>query len=104
MLYEQNKKEYYDFYDDFFVVLDAKPILILIYLKKNKLTTLAVLKVTRIQNFRHSCASLINNNGANVTLIAKYLGHTKTKKTLNTYSHMFSTALNNVVGIIDNLE
>ena len=29
---------------------------------------------------------------------------TKIKETLNTYSHMFSTALDNVVSIIDNLE
>lgn len=26
MLYEQDKKEYYEFNDDFFVVSDAKPI------------------------------------------------------------------------------
>ena len=29
---------------------------------------------------------------------------TKIDETLNTYSHMFSTALDNVVSIIDNLE
>ena len=39
-----------------------------------------------------------------VILVAKYLGHTKIDETLNTYSHMFSTALDNVVSIIDNLE
>jgi len=49
-------------------------------------------------------ASLLINNGANVTLVAKFLGHTKIEETLNTYSHMFSTALDNVVSIIDNLE
>ena len=49
-------------------------------------------------------ASLLINNGANVTLVAKFLGHTKIEETLNTYSHMFSTALDNVFSIIDNLE
>ena len=64
----------------------------------------AGLKRIRIHDFRHSCASLLINNGANVTLVAKYLGHTKIEETLNTYSHMFSTALDSVVSVIDSLE
>lgn len=58
----------------------------------------------RIHDFRHSCASLLINNGANVTVVAKYLGHTKIEETLNTYTHMFSVALDSVVNIIDSLE
>ena len=105
MLYEQNKKDYYGFNDDFFVVSDAKPIADSnIYLRRTKLANLAGLKVIRIHDFRHSCASLLINNGANVTLVAKYLGHTKIEETLNTYSHMFSTALDSVVSVIDSLE
>ena len=105
MLYEQDKKEYYGFNDDFFVVSDAKPIADSnIQLRRTKLATLAGLKVIRIHDFRHSCASLLINNGANVTLVAKYLGHTKIEETLNTYSHMFSTALDSVVSVIDSLE
>ena len=105
MLYEQSKKEYCNFNDDFFVVSDAKPIADSnIYLRRTKLATLAGLKIIRIHDFRHSCASLLINNGANVTLVAKFLGHTKIEETLNTYSHMFSTALDNVVSIIDSLE
>ncbi len=105
MLYEQDKKEYYGFNDDFFVVSDAKPIADSnIYLRRTKLANLAGLKVIRIHDFRHSCASLLINNGANVTLVAKYLGHTKIEETLNTYSHMFSTALDSVVSVIDNLD
>lgn len=64
----------------------------------------AELKCIKIHGFRHSCASLLINNGANVILVAKYLGHTKIEKTLNTYSHMFSTALDSVVSVIDSLE
>ena len=105
MLYEQKKKEYHGFNDDFFVVSDAKPIADSnIYLRRTKLATLAGLKVIMIHDFRHSCASLLINNGVNVTLVTKYLGHTKIEETLNMYSHMFSTALDNVVSIIDNLE
>lgn len=62
------------------------------------------LKKIRIHDFRHSCASLLINNDVNVTLVAKYLGHTKIEETLNTYSHMFSTALDSVVSVIDKLE
>ena len=90
---------------NFFVVSDAKPIADSnIYLRRTKLATLAGLKVIRIHDFRHSCASLLINHGANVTLVAKYLGHTKIEETLNTYSHMFSTALDSVVSVIDSLE
>ena len=42
-----------------------------------------------MHDFRHSCASLLINNGANVTVVAKYLGHANIEQTLNTYSHMF---------------
>ena len=38
------------------------------------------------------------------SLVAKFLGHTKIEETLNTYSHMFSTALDSVVSVIDNLD
>ena len=104
MLKEEVSKEY-GFNDDFFVVSDAKPIADSnIYLRRTKLATLAGLKVIRIHDFRHSCASLLINNGANVTLVAKYLGHTKIEETLNTYSHMFSTALDSVVSVIDSLD
>ena len=89
MLYEKDKKDYYGFNDDFFVVADTKPIADSnIYLRKSKIATLAGLKVIMIHDFRHSCASLLINNGANVTLVAKYLGLTKIVETLNTYSHI----------------
>ena len=57
MLYEQDKKDYYGFNDDFFVVSDSN-----IYLRRTKLAALAGLKVIRIHDFRHSCASLLINN------------------------------------------
>ena len=100
-----DKKHYYWFNDDFFVVSDVKPIADSnIYLRRTKLANLAGLKVIRIHDFRHSCASLLINNGANVTLVAKYLGHTKIEETLNTYTLLFNSALNEVVDLIDKLE
>lgn len=62
------------------------------------------LKKIRIHDFRHSCASLLINSGANVTIVAKYLGHTKVEETLNTYSHMFESALTSVVDVINNID
>ena len=71
---------------------------------KNVNCKLANVKQIRLHDFRHSCASLLVNKGANVTLVAKYLGHTKIEETPNKYSHMFSTALDSVVSVIDSLE
>ena len=65
---------------------------------------LANLKVIRIHDFRHSCASLLINNNASITLVARYLGHAKIDETLNTYSHMFKSSLNDIINIIDKLD
>lgn len=58
----------------------------------------------KIHDFRHSCASLLINNGANVTMVAKYLGHSKIDETLNTYSHVFQNKLDDIVNTLDNLD
>lgn len=71
--------------------------------QKRKYAELAGLKEIRLHDFRHSCASLLINSGANVTMVAKYLGHSKIDETLNTYSHMFQSALDNVLNIINTL-
>ena len=44
------------------------------------------------------------NKGANVQVVAKYLGHTKVEETLKTYSHLFISTLDEVVAVIDNLD
>lgn len=69
--------------------------------KKTKNDFMARVKDVRIHNFRHSCASLLIDSGANITLVAKYLGHTKIDETLNTYSHMYQNRLENIVQIIE---
>ena len=71
--------------------------------RKNNNCKEANVKEIRIHDFRHSCASLLINNGADITLVAKFLGHSKIDETLNTYSHMFKNKLNNIIGLIDNL-
>ena len=104
-LKEYNMKHQYQFTQKYFVFGDINPIHPDVLRRhKNEYADKAEFKQIRIHDFRHSCASLLVNNGANITVVAKYLGHTKIEETLNTYSHMFSTALDNVVSIIDSLE
>lgn len=62
------------------------------------------MNIIRIHDFKHSYASLLINSDANITLVTKYLEHTKIEETINTYSHIFSTALDSVVSVIDSLE
>lgn len=69
-----------------------------------KLFSSGVVKQIRLHDFRDSCASLLINKGTNIQVVAKYLGHTKIEETLKRYSHMFSTALDSVVSVIDSLE
>ena len=62
----------------------------------------AGVKQIRVHDFRHSCASLLINYGANITIVAKYLGHAKVDETLNTYSHMYKSNLDDIVSLINN--
>ena len=71
---------------------------------KNINCKLADIKQVRLHDFRHSCASFLVNKGANVQVVANYLGHTKVEETLKTYSHIFTSTLNEVVAVIDNLD
>lgn len=97
-------KTYLDFNDNWYVFGTFKPIYNnkILDLKK-KIIKDAGVKYIRLHDFRHSCASLLINNGANITLVAKYLGHTKIEETLNTYSHLFKNKLDDIINIIDNL-
>lgn len=65
--------------------------------QKNKMCDMAGLRHIRVHDFRHSCASLLINNGASITLVANYLGHSDISITLNTYSHMYKSKLNKLV-------
>ena len=62
---------------------------------------LAGIKDIRVHDFRHNCVSLLIDSGANITLVAKYLGHSKIDETLNTYSHMYQNRLDTIVNIIE---
>lgn len=70
---------------------------------KNKYCDLAGLKRIRIHDFRHSCASFLINKGASITLVSRYLGHSKVSVTLDIYSHFYKSELDYITKIIDNL-
>ena len=93
------------FNDNFFVAGDIFPICSnSLTNHKNNICKQAGVKQIRLHDFRHSCASLLVNKGANVQVVAKYLGHTKVEETLKTYSHLFTSTLDEVVAVIDNLD
>ena len=98
------QNSYYDFNNNWFVFGSFEPLVkSALRDRKNKNCKLAGVKQIRIHDFRHSCASLLINNGANITMVAKFLGHAKVDETLNTYSHMFKNKLDDIVGTINRL-
>ena len=103
MLYNEYKK-YSNYSDDWFVYGGSTPLKdTTITSRKHNHCLEANIKEIRIHDFRHSCASLLIRNGASISLVAKYLGHSKITTTLNTYTHMFQNEMNDIVNIIDNL-
>ena len=90
------------FNENYFVAADAFPISSnTLTDRKNKNCELAGVKQIRLHDFRHSCASLLINEGANIQVVAKYLGHTKIEETLKTYTHLFISTLDEIVDVID---
>ena len=102
---KKSPTSYSDFSEDWFVfgknVLPLPETTIQMY--KNKYCELANVKRIRIHDFRHSCASLLINKGATVNLVSKWLGHSKVSTTLNIYTHMYKSELNNMTNILNNL-
>ena len=74
---------------------------VILSIKKNGKDKSVGVSQTRIHDFRHNCASLLIDSGTNITLVAKYLGHTKIDETLNTYYHMYQNRLDTIVNIIE---
>ena len=97
--------EEYGFNDNFFVAGDMLPVCSnTLTNHKNVNCKLNNVKQIRVHDFRHSCAFLLVNKGSNVQVVAKYLGHTKVEEILKTYSHLFTSTLDEVVAVIDNLD
>lgn len=97
-------KEYKNYSDDWFVFGCVEPFKeTTICKKKNEYCKLAGVKQIRVHDFRHSCATFLINNGANVVLVSKYLRHSKVSITLDTYSHLYESELTNITKKIERL-
>ena len=101
----QDIKEYLDkaryILDDNFIFRYHK----LYYLEVFKTISLKVTsKDLRLHDLRHSHASFLINNGVDVLLISKRLGHSNTAMTLNVYSHLYSNKENEAINIINKLK
>lgn len=104
-LKEYNLKHQYQFTQKYFVFGDINPIHPDVLRRhKNEYAKKAGVKQIRLHDFRHSCASLLINKGANIQVVAKYLGHTKIEETLKTYSHLFISTLDEIINVIDTLD
>lgn len=98
-------KQLNGFNENYFVSGDAFPISSnALADRKNTNCEKAGVKQIRLHDFRHSCASLLINKGANIQVVAKYLGHTKIEEALKTYSHLFISTLDEIINVIDTLE
>lgn len=71
---------------------------------KNSYCDKANLRRIRVHDFRHSCASLLINQGASINLVSKYLGHSNITITLNTYTHLYNSELLEMSSILNNLK
>lgn len=103
-LLKLQSKKCYGFNDRFYVFGDINPVRKeKMRKRKKKIALESGLKEIRLHDFRHSCASLLINNGANIMIVAKYLGHTKIDETLNTYSHLFKSKMEDIINIMNTL-
>lgn len=103
LLKEHNKK-HYGFSENWFVFGDVSPLHPdVLRRRKNDNAKKAEIKQIRIHDFRHSCASLLINNGANIMIVAKFLGHAKIDETLNTYAHLFKSKMDDIVKLMNDL-
>lgn len=102
---KEESKKIYGFKNTWYVLGYDEPIPFSRLLnRKNRNCELAGVQQIRLHDFRHSCASLLISQGANITLVARFLGHTKIDETLNTYSHFFKSDLDSLVLSFENLK
>ena len=103
----EHKERYanvYGFNDDFFVCGGCSPLTDTKLADfKNACAKEAGIKQIRIHEFRHSHASLLINSGVNVMVIKERLGHSSTRETLDTYSHLYEKTADEAIALLDSL-
>lgn len=102
-LYEE-QKQFAEFNEEWFIFGNFIPITFYQMRHKNiEIARDAKIKRIRLHDFRHSCASLLINNNANIAVVSQFLGHASIEETLDTYTHMFKDKLECVVNTINKL-
>ncbi len=74
-----------------------------IQVKKNNYCDKAGLRHIRIHDFRHSCASLLINQGSSIDWYRNTWVISNISMTLNTYTHLYKSELENITNILNNL-
>lgn len=102
-LYEE-QKQYAEFNEEWFIFGNFIPITFYQMRHRNiEIARDANIKRIRLHDFRHSCASLLINNNANIAVVSQFLGHASIEETLDTYTHMFKDKLSDAVNTINKL-
>ncbi len=61
-------------------------------------------KKIRLHDLRHSNATILINNGANIVAVSKRLGHSSVKTTLTTYTHLMQDSNDSMMNLINNFK
>ena len=61
------------------------------------------LKKIKVHDLRHTAASLMLNNGVDVLVASRRLGHAKPSITLDVYGHLLSSGQNEVAKKIEKI-
>ncbi|MEG0250228.1 MAG: site-specific integrase [Peptostreptococcus sp.] len=61
------------------------------------------LKHIRVHDLRHSHATMLINNGIDIMIVSKRLGHKNISTTINTYAHLYETRHQEVIDFLEKL-
>ena len=61
------------------------------------------MRVIRFHDLRHTCASILLKNGANMKEIQAWLGHSNYNTTANLYAHLDTSSVTNTGKVITNV-
>lgn len=59
------------------------------------------IRVIKLHEFRHSCATYLFNKGANIDLVASWLGHSDSSVTMRVYAHLLPSRKNEMLKFFD---
>ena len=62
---------------------------------------LSGVKMIRVHDIRHSCASFLISKGISIVAVSHRLGHKDVEQTLNTYSHLMPKEANKIVKMFE---